>query len=87
VSKRILCQHYKFQVKFQICAKRNFKCLRVFCKGFVLWHITIEWERFQVKSSNISKFFNLKFSHLHFLWIEKHRVFVLAFVKNKMSSF
>ncbi len=87
VSKRVLCQCYKFQIKFQICARKFFKSLRVFRKGFVLWHIAIEWERFQVKSSNITKFFNLKFSHVHFLWIEKLRVFVLAFVKNKMSSF
>ncbi len=59
----------------------TFKCLRVSCKGFALWQIAIEWERFQVRYSNISKFFILKFSHFPFLWIEKHRVFVLAFVK------
>ncbi len=40
-----------------------------------------------MRSSNISKFFNFKFSHLHFIWIQKHRMFVLAFVFNKMSSF
>jgi hypothetical protein len=77
------------QVSSQIssCERKFFKCLRVSCKGFVLWHIAIEWERFQVRSSNISKFFNFKFSHLHFIWIQKLRVFVLAFVFNKMSSF
>jgi len=48
--------------------------------------ITIEWERFQVRSSNNSKFFNLKFSQLQ-LHLSEHRMFVLAFVKNKMSSF
>jgi hypothetical protein len=87
VSKRVLCQCYKFQVKFQVCARKFFKCLRISCKDFVLWHIAIEWERFQVKFSNISKFFNLKFFHLHFIWIQKHRVFMLAFVFKKMSSF
>ncbi len=40
-----------------------------------------------MRSSNISKFFNFKFSFLHFIGIEKHRMFVLAFVFNKMSSF
>jgi hypothetical protein len=62
-------------------------CLLAFLPSFPFVHIAIEWERFQVRSSNISKFFNFKFSHLHFLWLEKLRVFVLAFVKNKMSSF
>ncbi len=36
VSKIIFCQCYKFQVKFQIFARKFFKCLRASCKGFVL---------------------------------------------------
>jgi hypothetical protein len=40
-----------------------------------------------MRSLNINKFFILKFSHFHFLLIQKHRVFVLTFVKNQISSF
>ncbi len=79
------CVEKRFSRKFfaiVVSFKWNFKFVqeiflnvwRFFCKGFVLWHITIEWERFEVRFSNISKFFNLKFYHLRFIWIKKHNV-------------
>jgi hypothetical protein len=61
VSKRVFCHCWKFQVKFQVCARKFSSVWGFSCKGFFLWHIVIEWERFEVRSSNISKFFNLKF--------------------------
>jgi len=32
--KKVLYQCYKFKIKFQVCASKFFKCLKVFCKGF-----------------------------------------------------
>ncbi len=76
-----------FKWNFKFVSESFSSGLRASCKGFLLWHIMIEWERFEMTSSKISKFFNFKFPHLQFFWIKRHRMFVLALVFNKMSSF
>ncbi len=58
-----------------------------FYKGFVLWHIVIEWRYLKWGFQTLGSFSTWKFSHLQFIWIKKHRMFVLTFMCNKMSSF
>jgi hypothetical protein len=75
---------FKSNFKFM---QENFSSVWGFYVKVLFCDITIEWEDFKCSLQTLASFFNLKFSHSHFIWIKKHRVFVLTFVFKKMSSF